>query len=150
MEKMISPTLLIRRLPHASGLPVPAYQTAGAAGIDLSAALERPLTLRPGDSAVIPTGIAAEIPGEFVGLVRGRSGMAFKRGLWAFEGTIDADYRGEISVLVRNFGQDEIVIGRGERVAQLVIMPAARCTIVEADALGATDRGMRGFGSTGA
>lgn len=149
----MTPTLTIRRLPAAAGLPLPAYKTAGAAGMDLVAALAEgeTMALRPGDRALVPTGLAVEIPAGFEGQVRPRSGLALEHGLTVLNapGTIDADYRGELKVLLVNLGSAPVTLTRGMRVAQLVIAPVVQAAIVEAAALSDTARGAGGFGSTG-
>ena len=141
-------------LPHGEGLPAPSYRSAGAAGLDLPAALPdgAPLTLPPGGRALIPAGIALELPQGFEAQVRPRSGLAHKYGVTVLNspGTIDADYRGEIQILLINLGKDPVLISRGDRIAQLVIVPVMMVTLERAEALSATGRGERGFGSTGA
>ncbi|HXW21675.1 MAG TPA: dUTP diphosphatase [Rhodomicrobium sp.] len=141
-------------LPHGEGLAAPAYRSEQAAGLDLAAALagDDPLTLFPGDRALIPTGIVLELPQGFEAQVRPRSGLAHKYGLTVLNspGTIDADYRGEIQVLLINFGRDPVSIKRGDRIAQLVIAPILMVTLECAEALATTERGNGGFGSTGA
>ncbi len=132
-------------------LPLPAYQTADAAGMDLLADLTAPLRLAVGERALVPTGLAVEIPAGFEGQVRPRSGLALRHGLTLLNapGTIDADYRGEIGVLLINLGQDAVEIQRGERIAQLIIAPVARATWRPVDALGDSGRAGGGFGHTG-
>ncbi len=149
--------LHVVRLPHALGLSLPSYATAGAAGLDLVAAVDEatPLELSPGARAAVPTGLVVAIPEGHEGQVRARSGRALKEGLAVLNapGTIDSDYRGELKVLVVNLGAAPIVLRRGERVAQLVIAPIARVSVREVDALeslGSSARGGGGFGSTGA
>ena len=149
--------LHVVRLPHALGLSLPSYATAGAAGLDLVAAVDKatPLELSPGARAAVPTGLVVAIPAGHEGQVRARSGRALKEGLAVLNapGTIDSDYRGELKVLVVNLGAAPIVLRRGERVAQLVIAPIARVSVREVDALeslGSSARGGGGFGSTGA
>jgi dUTP pyrophosphatase len=141
----------IRRLPHASGLPLPGYVTSGAAGADLCAAIEDDLTLDPGGREAIPTGLVLEIPAGYEGQIRPRSGLALKAGLTVVNapGTIDSDYRGEVKVLLVNLGTTTSTISRGERVAQLVIAPVTRARFSETAELSASDRGDGGFGSTG-
>ena len=142
-----------KRLANGEGLPLPAYQSAGAAGMDLCAAVSQDasLALQPGERALVPTGFAAAIPQGYEGQVRPRSGNALKRGLTCLNtpGTIDSDYRGEIGVILVNLGQEPQIISRGERIAQLVIAPVVAAGIVETDVLDETDRGGGGFGSTG-
>ena len=147
------PTVPITRLPHGQGLPLPAYETAQAAGMDLRAAVPEgePLTLRPGDRFPVPTGLAFALPPGFEGQVRPRSGLAFKNGVTCLNtpGTVDADYRGEVKVILINHGPDDFVIRRGDRIAQLVIAPVVQARWSEVDDLEATARGAGGFGSTG-
>lgn len=146
-------TLRIRRLPHATELPAPAYATAGAAGLDLFAAVaeDAPIVLSPGARATVPTGLCIEVPTGFEAQVRARSGRALREGLAMVNGpgTIDSDYRGEVAVLAINLGADEIVIRRGERIAQLVVAPVVRVDVLEVDELSDSKRGHGGFGSTG-
>ncbi len=143
----------ITRLPHGKDLPLPAYQSALAAGLDLLAALahDAPLTLSPGARALIPTGIAIALPQGFEAQVRPRSGLAVRHGISVLNtpGTIDADYRGEIQVLLINHGANSLKIARGMRIAQLVIAPITRIVLREVAILEQTDRGTGGFGSTG-
>lgn len=146
-------TVELQRLPHAEGLPLPAYQTAEAAGLDLMAAVldSEPLTLAPGQYALVPTGLAIALPPGFEAQVRPRSGLAAKHGVTVLNspGTIDADYRGEIKVILINHGAAHFVIKRGERIAQMVIVPVVQAALVPVAILSATDRGPGGFGSTG-
>ncbi len=144
-------TVRLKRLPHADGLPLPRYATAHAAGADLVAALEEPVVLAPGERVAVPTGLVLEIPTGWEGQVRPRSGLALLHGLTVANapGTIDADYRGEVKVLLVNLGNEPVTIARGERIAQLVIAPVARAGFLEAESLEATGRGPGGFGSTG-
>jgi dUTP pyrophosphatase len=150
----VSPIVAVARLPHAEGLPLPAYETAGAAGMDLRAAVPdaEPLTLRPGDRAMVPTGLTIALPEGFEAQVRPRSGLAAKAGVTCLNtpGTIDSDYRGEVKVILINLGADDFVIRRGDRIAQMVIAPVVQATWREADSLDDTARGAGGFGSTGA
>ncbi len=143
----------IRQLPHGEGLALPAYQSTDAAGLDLLAAVpaESPLILSPGKYALVPTGLTIALPSGFEAQVRPRSGLAAKHGVTVLNapGTIDPDYRGEISVILINHGEAPFVIRRGERVAQMVIAPAVQAQLVAAPSLSATDRGSGGFGSTG-
>jgi dUTP pyrophosphatase len=145
--------LLVQRLPHGDGLPLPSYQSEHAAGLDLSAAVPEaaPLTLAPGARALVPCGIAIALPGGFEGQVRPRSGLAVHHGVTVLNspGTIDADYRGEVMVLLVNFGPQPFAVTRGMRIAQLVVAPLARAAVAEAGPLDATARGAAGFGSTG-
>jgi dUTP pyrophosphatase len=139
------------RLPHAAGLTLPAYQSAGAAGIDLVAAVEAPVVLRPGKRALVPTGLILELPRGFEAQVRPRSGLALREGVTVLNspGTIDSDYRGEVKVLLVNLGERPFTVARGERIAQLVVARCERVTLVEATAASGTRRGAGGFGSTG-
>ncbi|HHY36506.1 MAG TPA: dUTP diphosphatase [Firmicutes bacterium] len=148
---MDSITIKVRPLPAAEGLPLPAYMTEGAAGMDLYAALEEEVVLRPGERKLIPTGIQVAIPAGYEGQVRPRSGLAAKYGVTLLNtpGTIDADYRGEIKVLLINLGQESFVIRRGDRIAQLVISPVVRGSLVVEARLEETSRGEGGFGHTG-
>jgi dUTP pyrophosphatase len=149
----VNPTVPITRLPHGEGLPLPAYETAQAAGMDLRAAVpdDEPLTLRPGSRFPVPTGLAFALPPGFEGQVRPRSGLAFKHGVTCLNspGTVDADYRGEVKVILVNHGEEDFVIRRGERIAQLVIAPVVQAAWVEVESLDETVRGAGGFGSTG-
>ena len=149
----MNPTVPITRLPHAEGLPLPAYETAQAAGMDLRAAVpdDEPLTLRPGSRFPVPTGLAFALPPGFEGQVRPRSGLAFKHGVTCLNspGTVDADYRGEVKVILINHGEEDFVIRRGERIAQLVIAPVVQAVWTEVESLDETARGAGGFGSTG-
>ena len=149
----MTPTLPVVRLAHAEGLPLPAYETPGAAGMDLRAAApqDEPLILAPGDRAMVPTGLAFAVPPGFEAQVRPRSGLAAKAGVTCLNtpGTIDSDYRGEVKVILINLGQADFVIHRGDRIAQLVIAPVARASFEVVEALAQTDRGAGGFGSTG-
>jgi len=143
----------IIRLEHGRDLPLPAYETAGAAGMDLRAAVpaSSPFHLAPGERAAIPTGVAIALPPGFEAQVRPRSGLALRSGITALNspGTIDADYRGEIQVILINHGAKSVTLRRGDRIAQMVIAPVTRVTWDEADDLDATARGGGGFGSTG-
>ena len=149
----MSPVVPILRLPHGEGLPRPAYETAQAAGMDLRAAVPElePFTLRPGARHPIPTGLAFALPAGFEGQVRPRSGLAAKHGVTCLNtpGTIDADYRGEVKVILINLGEEDFVIRRGERIAQLVIAPVVQAAWSETSSLDETVRGSGGFGSTG-
>jgi dUTP pyrophosphatase len=140
-------------LPHGEGLPPPAYRSALAAGLDLTAAIEDgvSLILDPGERALVPAGIAVELPAGFEAQVRPRSGLAYHHGVTVLNapGTIDADYRGEICVLLINHGKEPFPIRRGERIAQLVISKVTMVTLEQADKLNATERNAGGFGSTG-
>jgi dUTP pyrophosphatase len=148
-----APTLHVLRLPHARDLPLLDYQTPGAAGLDLVAALEegKSLHLGPGARALVPCGIVIELPAGHEGQVRPRSGLAHKHGVTVLNtpGTIDQDYRGEVSVLLVNLGEKSFEIARGMRVAQLVVAPITRVVPREARTLKGTSRGAGGYGSTG-
>jgi dUTP pyrophosphatase len=141
----------ITRLPHGRDLPLPAYATAGAAGCDLHAAVEAPLEIPPGGRALVPTGIAIALPEGAEAQVRPRSGLALRHGVTCLNspGTIDADYRGEVGVILANLGDAPFVVTRGMRIAQLVVAPVARVAWDELAELPATLRGAGGFGSTG-
>jgi dUTP pyrophosphatase len=143
----------IKRLSHAEGLPLPAYQTADAAGFDLVAAVaaDTTITILPGARALIPTGFIFEIPKGMEAQVRPRSGLAIKNGVTVLNspGTIDADYRGEVSVILINLGKEPFVVARGERIAQMILAPVARVKLREGKKLSKTERGEGGFGSTG-
>lgn len=146
-------TLRIQRLPHAEGLALPSYETAGSAGMDLRAALteDSALTLEPGARALVPTGLKMALEPGWEAQVRPRSGLALKHGITCLNtpGTIDSDYRGEVGVILVNLGQEPFVIRRGERIAQMVIAPVAQVSVSEVDTLDETARGAGGFGSTG-
>lgn len=141
----------LRVLPHGEGLPLPAYQTPGAAGCDLRAALAEPLVLAPGARGLVPTGLCVALPEGFEAQVRPRSGLAVKHGVTVVNapGTIDADYRGEVQVALINLGDAPFTIQRGDRVAQLVVAPVTRAVWARVDRLDDTSRGGGGFGSTG-
>lgn len=149
----IRPTLNLIRLAHGAGLDLPAYETAGAAGMDLRAAVEdsAALIIEPGKRALVPTGFVFEIPVGYEGQVRPRSGLAFKHGITCLNtpGTIDSDYRGEVKVILINLGEEPFEITRGMRIAQMVIAPAIQTRIAEISEATATQRGAGGFGSTG-
>lgn len=151
---MTEPTAVqIQRLPHSEGLPLPAYETAGSAGMDLRAAVpdDQPLTLAPGQRVLVPTGLKIALPLGYEAQVRARSGLALKHGIICpnAPGTIDSDYRGECGVILANIGAESFVIRRGERIAQLVIAKHERADWVEVEELDETARGAGGFGSTG-
>lgn len=145
--------LSLLRLPHGAGIELPAYETGGAAGMDLRAAVaeDQPLTLLPGKRTLVPTGFVFEIPSGYEGQVRPRSGLAFKNGVTCLNtpGTIDSDYRGEVKVLLVNLGEEPFVIERGMRIAQMVIAPVTQVAVREAETASETTRGAGGFGSTG-
>jgi len=148
-ERNAIPTLRVTLLRASAELPVRA--TAGAAGLDLRACLDAPVTLAPGERALVPTGIAIALPARHEGQVRPRSGLAAKHGVTVLNapGTIDEDYRGEVKVILVNHGHEPFVIAHGERIAQLVIAAVALCEVVEVASLDETERGASGFGSTG-
>lgn len=148
---MSAPVLRVLRLPHGEGVALPAYQSDGAAGADIRAALGEPLVLQPGERASVPTGLAFEIPPGFEMQVRPRSGLAARNGVTVVNapGTVDSDYRGEVEVLLVNLGAEPFTIRNGERIAQIVVAPVVRARFEPATALGATPRGAGGFGSTG-
>lgn len=141
----------VTRLPHAAGLPLPAYASAGAAGADVCAALEEELILRPSARAAVPTGLCVEIPPGYEIQVRPRSGLALREGIGLLNapGTIDSDYRGEIKIILVNHGSEDVVVRRGDRIAQLVLAPVATGVFEDAARLTPTGRGESGFGSTG-
>jgi len=138
-------------LPHAADLPLPAYATAGAAGLDLLAAVTAPVTIAPGARALVPTGIRIAVPEGFEAQVRPRSGLALRQGLLVpnSPGTIDSDYRGEVQVILLNLGEAPVVLERGTRIAQLVFAPVVRARWVSFGAATSTARGAGGFGHTG-
>lgn len=152
-QNTVAPVLGIVRLVHAEGLALPAYETAGAAGMDLRAAVAdgEPLVLQPGKRALVPTGLVMEIPHGFEGQIRPRSGLAFKNGITCLNspGTIDSDYRGEVKVLLANLGDEPFAIERGMRIAQMVVAPVTQARIEERTSVDETSRGAGGFGSTG-
>jgi dUTP pyrophosphatase len=143
----------IARLPHGEGLPLPAYQSPLAAGLDLQAAVpaDAPVVLAPGGRALIPTGVALALPEGFEAQVRPRSGLAARHGVTVLNapGTIDADYRGEVQVVLINLGDESFTVTRGMRIAQLIVAPVTRIALRDVGALDATARGDGGFGSTG-
>jgi dUTP pyrophosphatase len=147
------PLLKVQVLPHGEGLPLPAYKSAHAAGLDLAAAVpaKQPLKLKRGEAALVPTGLAIELPAGMEGQVRPRSGLALEHGVTVLNspGTIDADYRGEVKVLLINLGPKPIVIKRGERIAQLIVARTEQVRVAAAASLSDTARGAGGFGSTG-
>jgi dUTP pyrophosphatase len=149
----MSRPLRIRRLAHAADLPLPRYETAGAAGMDLVAAnaADAPIVLKPFERALIPTGLVFQLEPGFEAQVRPRSGLAFKHGVTVLNapGTVDADYRGEVQVLLVNLGQEAFSITRGMRIAQMVIAPVTVVEPVEVEHVDETDRAAGGFGSTG-
>jgi len=144
-------TLLVERLEHGRDLPAPAYMTEHAAGMDLRAAVGAPVTLDPGEHALVPTGIRIAVPAGYEAQVRPRSGLAAKHGVTILNapGTIDADYRGEVCVILVNHGREPFVVARGDRIAQLVVAPVTRVQVRIVEGLDATGRGDGGFGHTG-
>lgn len=140
-----------KRLPHAKENPLPSYQSALAAGMDLHAALEEPKTLQPGERTFVPTGLQIALPAGFEAQIRPRSGLAIKNGITMLNspGTIDADYRGEVKVIAINHGQEPVTFNHGDRIAQMVIAPVVQLKVTEVDELDDTERGSGGFGSTG-
>jgi dUTP pyrophosphatase len=146
-------TISFRRLPHGQGLPLPKYESQGAAGLDLCAAVREneKITLESGKWGLVPTGLSLQLPEGYEAQVRPRSGLALKHGVTVLNapGTIDADYRGEVGVLLVNHGPDPFVITRGMRVAQMVVAPVIQAVVQELEQLDDTARGRRGFGSTG-
>jgi dUTP pyrophosphatase len=149
----VSLEVRLQRLAHAEGLPLPAYETPGSAGMDLRAAVpeDEPMTLRPGSRAMVPTGLCIALPQGFEAQVRPRSGLAARQGITCLNtpGTVDSDYRGEVKVILINLGEEDAVIRRGDRIAQMVICPVVQASWAEASELDLTARGSGGFGSTG-
>lgn len=147
----MSIALPVRILPHGEGLALPAYQTADSAGLDLVAAVEAEMMLQPGERALVPTGLAIALPSGYEAQIRPRSGLAFKHGLTVLNspGTVDADYRGEVKVLMINLGQEPFAVKRGERIAQMVVAPVTQIVWQPVADLDETARGAGGFGSTG-
>jgi dUTP pyrophosphatase len=155
-ERLTSPAVVVvpvKQLPHGKGLPLPAYQSAGAAGLDLLAALPdgKAVSLKPGRFRLIPTALSIELPAGYEAQVRPRSGLAAKHGVTVLNapGTIDSDYRGEIQVALVNHGREKLKINHGDRIAQLVVAPVVQVALVEMGELGLSERGTGGFGSTG-
>lgn len=147
----MTPSLKIKRLEHAQDLPLPTYETAQAAGLDLRAAVRDTISLKPGERAMVETGLSMAIPVGFEGQVRPRSGLAAKHGVTVLNtpGTIDADYRGEVKVILINLGSEMFLIERGMRIAQLIVAPVTQAHILEVNQLDETERGDGGFGSSG-
>lgn len=143
----------LKWLAHGAGLPLPRQQTAGAAGLDLAAAIgaDEVLTIAPGDYAMVPTGLAIALPEGYEAQIRPRSGLAARHGVTVLNspGTVDADYRGEVKILLINHGRQDFELRRGERIAQMVVAPVSAVELVETDELDATERGTGGHGSTG-
>jgi dUTP pyrophosphatase len=147
----VSITIRVRRLPHGERLPLPAAKTTGSAGLDLCAAVEAPLSIAPGARALVPTGFALGLPEGHEGQVRPRSGLALQHGVTVLNapGTVDADYRGEVTVLLINHGDAPFTVTRGMRIAQLVVAAVAPVALVEVSELDETVRGSGGYGTTG-
>jgi dUTP pyrophosphatase len=141
----------VKRLPESEGLPLPEYMSEHAAGADLRAAVGDAIVLAPGDRTLVPTGIAIALPPGYEAQVRPRSGLALRSGVTCLNspGTIDADYRGEVRVLLANLGSESVTIARGDRIAQLVVAPVSRAEFAAVDELSESERGAGGFGSTG-
>jgi dUTP pyrophosphatase len=150
---MTTPILAVKRLPHGQNIALPAYETIGAAGMDLRAAVadDAPMTIKPGARDMVPTGLAMAIPQGFEVQIRPRSGLAAKAGVTCLNtpGTIDSDYRGEVKVILINLGAEDFIIRRGDRIAQMVVAPVTQGAWAEVDDLDETVRGAGGFGSTG-
>ena len=150
---MPKPVIGLVRLPHGEGLPLPAYETSGAAGMDIRAAIaeDEPVIMKLGNRMLVPTGFIFEIPQGYEIQVRPRSGLALKHGITCLNtpGTIDSDYRGEVHVLLINLGEERFTIERGMRIAQLVVAPVVQGVMEERLTAGVTERGAGGFGSTG-
>lgn len=144
-------TVSVQRLPHAADLDLPRYATAHSAGMDLQAALATDLVITPGGRVLVPTGLAIALPEGYEAQIRPRSGLALKQGLTVLNspGTIDADYRGEVQVIIANLGTEPVTLTRGMRIAQMIVAPYSRVVWDEADSLSTTARGSGGFGSTG-
>ncbi len=141
----------VQRLPHNADLPLPAYETEQSAGMDLAAAIDAPLTLAPGGRTLVPTGLAIALPAGYEAQIRPRSGLAARDGVTVLNtpGTVDADYRGEVKVILVNLGDAPFTVERGMRIAQMVIAPVTQGVFEEVEALPETARGSGGFGSTG-
>ncbi|BDE05275.1 deoxyuridine 5'-triphosphate nucleotidohydrolase [Vulcanimicrobium alpinum] len=148
---MSAPVVAVVRLPEGEGLPLPAYMSAGAAGADVVAAVREDVVIAPGERALIPTGLAFEVPAGYEVQVRPRSGLALKAGITCLNtpGTIDSDYRGPVGVLLINHGSAPFVVRRGDRIAQLIVAPVVQAAFTETAALASSMRGGGGFGSTG-
>jgi len=141
----------VQRLPHAADLPLPRYETAQSAGMDLRAAIAEDITLNPGARTLVPTGLVVALPDGYEAQIRPRSGLALKHGITCLNtpGTIDADYRGEVKVLLINLGSEPVTFTRGDRIAQMVVAPVIQAVWREVDSLDETVRGAGGFGSSG-
>ncbi len=140
-----------KKLPHAADLQLPGYETSSAAGMDIRAALDAPITIAPGERVLIPTGLQMALPNGYEAQIRPRSGLAVRNGITMLNspGTIDADYRGEVKVIAINHGLEDFVINHGDRIAQMVIAPVVQFPVKEVSELDETERGEGGFGSTG-
>jgi len=151
MSDTTNPVCEFKKLPHAADLPLPSYESKAAAGMDLRAALEDPISIKPGERLLVPTGLQMALPAGYEAQIRPRSGLAYKHGITMLNtpGTIDSDYRGEVKVLAINHGDQPFEISHGDRIAQMVIAPVSQVEICEAQSLGKTERNDGGFGSTG-
>lgn len=140
-----------KKLPHAKDLPLPSYESEFAAGMDIRAALENPITLKPGQRKLIPSGLKMSMPQGYEAQMRPRSGLAYRNGITMLNtpGTIDADYRGELKMLAVNLGDETFTINHGDRIAQMVIAPVIQAEVAEVETLSETERAEGGFGSTG-
>ena len=141
----------VKRLAHGRDLPLPSYESAHAAGMDLPAAVEADMVLKPGERALVPTGLSIALPDGFEAQIRPRSGLAARNGVTVLNspGTVDADYRGEVKVILANLGAEPFIVTRGMRIAQMVVAPVARAALAEVETLPDSARGDGGFGSTG-
>lgn len=151
MNDKTVPKVRVVRLPHAKGLPLPSYETVHSAGMDLRAALEDRITIWPGGRTLVPTGLRIELPVGYEAQIRPRSGLAIKNGVTLLNspGTIDADYRGEIKIIMINHGDEEFQISHGDRIAQMIITPVIQVLMQQVEELNESERGNGGFGSTG-
>lgn len=151
MSDMTNPVCRFKKLPHGSDLPLPSYESGAAAGMDVRAAVQEPVTLKPGARMLVPSGFQMAIPIGYEAQIRPRSGLAYKHGITMLNspGTIDSDYRGEVKVLAINHGDQPFEISHGDRIAQMVIAPVSQAEIQEVDSLDETERNEGGFGSTG-
>lgn len=150
-DNNIRPTVRVVQLPHAKDLPLPSYETEHAAGMDVRAALEERITIWPGGRALVPTGLKIELPVGYEAQIRPRSGLAIRNGITLLNspGTIDADYRGEVKVIMINHGDEEFHINHGDRIAQMIIAPVTQVRMQQTEELNDSERGEGGFGSTG-
>ena len=151
MSDTSNPVCKFKKLPHGDDLPLPSYESAAAAGMDLRAAVKNPVTLQPGERLLVPAGFQMAIPKGYEAQIRPRSGLAYKHGITMLNtpGTIDSDYRGEVKVLAIHHGEEEFTISHGDRIAQMVIAPVSQAKIHEVQSLDETERSEGGFGSTG-